>query len=132
MILVDTNILLDIATGDPIWGPRSLERLSTAIFEGQICINSVIYAEFSLAFDSIEACDSELEKFGIRLLEMPRQALFRAGRAFRDYRRRGGARTGVLPDFFIGAHAEVIDAMLLTRDTGRYEMYFPEVRLVRP
>ena len=57
---------------------------------------------------------------------------FLAGKAYREYRRRGGARTSPLPDFFIGAHAAVSALTLLTRDAGRFRTYFPTVRLITP
>lgn len=132
MIIVDTNILADINGNDPEWGQWSLNALTRAGASKSLLINPVIYAEFSVGLPSVQSCDEELARFGFIMADIPREALFLAGRAFRDYRRRGGIRTGVLPDFFIGAHAQVIGAELLTRDAGRYETYFPEVKLVRP
>ncbi|MGD9658795.1 MAG: type II toxin-antitoxin system VapC family toxin [Methylocystis sp.] len=132
MILVDTNILIDIASGDAIWAERSINALADAMLRGPLAINAIIYSEFSLGFSTEAACDAEITRFDLLFLDLPRTAGFRAGRAFRDYRRRGGARSSALPDFFIGAHASVLGAPILTRDLGRYRTYFPEVELVGP
>lgn len=132
MILIDTNILIDIASGERQWFEWSMEQLANARQAGDIGINSVIYAEFSMGFSSHDKSHSEITKFGLTLLEMPIAALFRAGQACIAYRKQGGSRTGVLPDFFIGAHAEVLRVPLLTRDEGRYRSYFPDVRLITP
>lgn len=95
-------------------------------------IDAVIYAEFSVGYDRIEDVDRLLDEVDIGFAEIPRAALFLAGKAFRHYRRHAGARTGVLPDFFIGAHAAVSGMALLTRDAARYRSYFPTVDLVAP
>ena len=92
----------------------------------------MIYAELSIGFRRIEEVDAMLDTTGLRLEPIPRPALFLAGKAFRQYRRAGGAQTGVLPDFFIGAHAAVAKAPLLTRAAGRYRTYFPTVKVVAP
>lgn len=99
---------------------------------GPLAINAIIYSEFSLGFSTEAACDAEIARFDLLFLDLPRAACFRAGRAFRDYRRRGGARSSALPDFFIGAQASVLGVPILTRDLGRYRTYFPEVELVAP
>src|SRR5690348_4129513 len=61
------------------------------------------------------------------ILDIPRAALFLAGKAFAQYRRVGGTKTGVLPDFLIGAHALVEGVSLITRDSARYRTYFPGI-----
>jgi len=132
MILVDTNVLLDLVTNDPVWANWSIERLDAAALEGPVVINDVIYAEVSIRFTTIEAVDTLLEEVGITLARLPRAALFLAGKAFGQYRALGGTRTGVLPDFFIGAHAAVTGMTLLTRDAQRYRTYFPKINLVTP
>ena len=99
---------------------------------GPLAINAIIYSEFSLGFSSEADCDAEIARFNLLFLDLPRAAGFRAGRAFRDYRQRSGARSSALPDFFIGAHASVLGAPILTRDLTRYRTYFPEVELVGP
>lgn len=132
MILVDTNVLIDIASGDPNWAEWSIDELTKASARGPIAINAIIYAEFSLGFRNEIACDAELARFGVTFLDIPKTAAFRAAKAFRTYRAHGGARSAPLPDFFIGAHASVLGVPLLTRDTGRYGAYFSEVELIRP
>lgn len=132
MTLVDTNVLLDLVTDDPDWSEWSLARLEEAALAGPIVINDVVYAETSIRYDRIEDLDAMLDQAMIGIAATPRSALFLAGKAFRRYRAAGGARTGVLPDFFIGAHASVEGWPLLTRDAGRYRGYFPKVRLIAP
>lgn len=132
MILVDTNVLLDLVTDDPDWAEWSLARLEEAAMAGPIFINDVVYAELSIRYDRIEDLDAMLALSGIEMTPTPRPALFLAGKAFRQYRMAGGTRTGVLPDFFIGAHAAVERWPLLTRDTSRYRSYFPTVSLIGP
>jgi predicted nucleic acid-binding protein len=132
VILVDTNVLLDIVTGDSKWAEWSIRQLDAAALKGPLVINDVIYAELSVRFTTIEALETFLDEAGIEISAMPRAALFLAGKAFLRYRAAGGTRTGVLPDFFIGAHAAVMEISLLSRDTGRYSTYFPTVALVGP
>ena len=132
MTLVDTNVLLDILTDDPRWALWSLSRIEAAGIRGPVAVNGVIYAELSAGAELIAEVDETLEDAGIILEEIPRAALFLAGKAFALYRSSGGQRTGVLPDFFIGAHATVIGATLLTRDTRRYRTYFPNLDLLTP
>jgi predicted nucleic acid-binding protein len=132
MILVDTNVLLDLVTDDPNWAAWSQAQLEAAALNHDLAINAVIYAELSIGFRRIEEVDSMLETTGLRLEPIPKPALFLAGKAFRQYRQAGGTKTGVLPDFFIGAHAAVAGAPLLTRDAQRYRTYFPTVGVVGP
>jgi predicted nucleic acid-binding protein len=99
---------------------------------GPLLINPVIYAEFAAGYPLIESAERALTAFGVRLEELPREALFLAGKAYRQYRERKGTRTGVLPDFFIGAHAAVRGIPVLTRDTARIRTYFPTVILISP
>ena len=132
MFLVDTKILLDLATNDSRWADWSQQALETAALAGPLLINPIIYAEFSIGFSRIEALDAVLMSIGIAAVEIPRPALFLAGKAFATYRRRGGTRARVLPDFLIGAHAAVADLRLITRDVGRYRTYYPSLSLVTP
>jgi predicted nucleic acid-binding protein len=130
--LVDTNVLIDLFVPGSEWAEWSAEALSAAAMSGPLVVNDVVFAELSIGFDTLPACEAFLSELRVSLEPMPRNALFRAGRAFRDYRRRGGTREGALPDFFIGAHAEATGRPLLTRDAGRYRSYFPEVTLILP
>jgi len=132
MILVDTNVLLDVVTRDPAWVDWSKHQLEAAALRDQLAINQVVYSELSVGFTAIEQVEEVLGLVGIAIAQMSRPALFMAGRVFQEYRRRGGSRTGVLPDFFIGAQAAVLRAQLITRDAGRYRSYFPTVELIAP
>ncbi len=132
MTLVDSNVLLDVVTDDPAWALWSIAELDAAAMRGPLVINDVIYAELSVRFERIEALDAVLDEARISLDRIPREALFLAGKAFQQYRAAGGLRSGVLPDFFIGAHAAVIEAPLLSRDRRRFASYFPTVRLIAP
>jgi hypothetical protein len=98
----------------------------------RLVINPIIYSELSLTFSTLEALDQVLEGMALRMVEIPKPALFLAGKAFVQYRRSGGVKNNVLGDFFIGAHAAVSGLPLLTRDTRRYANYFPSVGLVAP
>lgn len=132
MTLVDTNVLLDVVTDDPVWADWSIEQLEAAALRGPLLINDVVYAELAVRYERIERLDAFLSEAGIDMASMPRAALFLAGKAFQKYRKAGGSRAGVLPDFFIGAHAAVEKLGLLTRDTARYRTYFPTVTLIAP
>ena len=132
MTLLDSNVLLDVFTKTPIWWEWSLMQLEEAALHGPLLINDVIFAETSVRFDSLDTFDAALAPMGVTIAPMPRKALFLAGKAFARYRAAGGTRTGVLPDFFIGAHAEIEGLPLLTRDADRYRHYFPTVTLIAP
>ena len=132
MTLVDTNVLLDVFTEDPKWLGWSLTRLEQAAFRGSLLINDVIYAETSTRYPRIEDFEAVLVSAGITVAPISRAALFLAGKAYARYRSAGGIRTGVLADFFIGAHAAVEQLPLLTRDALRYRNYFPTVELIAP
>jgi predicted nucleic acid-binding protein len=130
--LVDSNVLLDLVTDDPDWAAWSLARLEEVALAGPVLINDVIYGETSIRYSRIEDLDAMLAEAKIELAPIPRPALFLAGKAFQQYRRAGGIRSGVSPDFFIGAHAAVEGWPLLTRDAGRYRGYFPKLTLIDP
>jgi hypothetical protein len=130
--LVDTNILLDVVTDDPDWADWSIEQLETAALRGPLLINDIVYAELAVRYGRIERLETFLSEAGLDIVAMPRSALFLAGKVFQKYRKAGGSRSGVLPDFFIGAHAAVDRLDLLTRDTARYRTYFPTVTLIAP
>ncbi len=130
--LVDTNVLLDLFTDDPVWAQWSMAQLDVAASKGALAINDAVYAELSVRFTAIETLDAVLDEAGVTLTPIPRTALFLAGKAFQRYRAAGGVRTGVLPDFFIGAHAAVAGLTLLTRDAQRYRSYFPKIEVIAP
>jgi predicted nucleic acid-binding protein len=132
LILVDTNVILDLVENDSVWGNWSQQQLETASLQDSLCINPIIYAELSIAFDKIEDLEVVLKQAEFRVEPIPREALFLAGKTFIKYRKQRGTKVGVLPDFFIGAHAAVAGWPLLTRDTRRYVSYFPTVQLITP
>ena len=132
MLLVDTNILIDLVTEDAQWADWSERQLERFALRARLIVNPVVYAELSIGFRTIEEVDRILDATGVEREEIPRLALFLAGKAFQTYRARGGSKTGVLPDFFIGAHAVAEGISLLTRDTRRYRSYFPTVSLITP
>jgi hypothetical protein len=125
-------VLLDVLGDDPHWGDWSSGAVAAAADEAQLVINPVIYAEVSVRYPRIEDLDDTLRPEVFRRDGLPYQAAFLAGKAYVDYRRRGGARTSPLPDFLIGAHAAVAGYRLLTRDAARYRTYFPKVDLIAP
>ncbi len=132
MPLIDTNVLFDLITNDPIWADWSLRQIDMQALRDRLVINPIVYAELSISFDRAEEVDDFLRGAGIEVEEMPRPALFLAGKAFQTYRARGGTKTGVLSDFFIGAHAATEGLGLLTRDVQRYRSYFPTITLIAP
>lgn len=132
MIIVDTNILVDIVQNDPSWADWSVQQLLAQSQMHELVINPVIYAELSMMYESVDALEAAVARAELRLNELPRSALFLAGKAFLRYRRQGGTKQNVLPDFFIGAHAAVAGCAVLTRDPQRYRAYFPTVHLITP
>lgn len=131
-MLVDTNVLVDVLQNDPQWADWSIAQLQAQSKVHRLSINPIIYAELSLNFSTVEALDAVISRMELDLLDIPKPALFLAGKAFMQYRRGGGLKTNVLADFFIGAHAAVSGLPLLTRDTRRYQSYFPSINLVTP
>jgi predicted nucleic acid-binding protein len=132
MILVDSNVLLDVLQYDSRWAQWSKGQLDTANLEDRLAINAVIYAELSVSFKKIENLEAVLAAASIKVTEIPREALFLAGKVYVDYRRNQGRKTSVMPDFYIGAHATVLECPILTRDATRYRTYFPQVKLICP
>jgi predicted nucleic acid-binding protein len=132
MNLFDTNVLLDIATADPVWLAWSENQFRIAAAQGPIPINPIIYAELAPAFASEADLDKWLDPTVFQRLPLPYSAGWRASQAFLKYRREGGVKTSPLPDFYIGAHAEAENLTLITRDAARYRTYFPNVHIVTP
>jgi predicted nucleic acid-binding protein len=130
--LVDSNVLIDVLSQDPIWAAWSSKALARFASEGPLVINGVIYAEVSQRYSRKELLDHELPEDVFLREHLPWAAAFLAGKAYLGYRRRGGQRRSPLPDFFIGAHAAVSDLRLLTRDSARYRTYFPRLDIVAP
>ena len=132
MILVDSNVILDILTTDPKWYQWSANKLSYLSESHNLIINDIIYTEISIGFDKIEDLDDVISESFFKILPIPKSALFLAGKAFLNYKRKNGSKNLVLPDFFIGAHAAILKIPLLTRDISRYKTYFPTIELISP
>ena len=131
-VLVDSNVILDIATNDENWANWSSNAIAQAADEATLVINPLIYAEISSGYSTIEDLEAAMPTTLFRRDDLPYEAAFLAGKSFLQYRKRGGARTSPLPDFYIGAHAAISDLRLLTRDTTRFRSYFPTVELISP
>jgi predicted nucleic acid-binding protein len=132
VLIVDTNVLVDVLEDDPDWAEWSVRQLRAQAQVHELLINPIIYSELSLTFESVEALDDAVKGMGLSVREVPRAALFLAGKAFVKYRRDGGSKGNVLADFFIGAHAAVMNCAILTRDARHYKNYFPRVALILP
>lgn len=130
--LVDSNVLIDVLDANPVWAERSERAIQTLGAAGPLVINEVIYAEVSVRYADTDELDLDLPVDYFQRERTPWPAVFLAGKAFLQYRRRGGSRLSPLPDFFIGAHAAVMGLRLLTRDPRRYRTYFPTVELISP
>ncbi|PCJ25493.1 MAG: DNA-binding protein [Rickettsiales bacterium] len=131
MIVIDSNIILDIVTQDSRWFDWSSSQLKTLAEDYKLLINDVIYSEISISFEYIEELENILvDNFIIQ--PIPKEALFLAGKAFLKYKKLGGTKTSTLPDFFIGAHASILNVPLLTRDKKRYKNYFPNLEIIAP
>jgi hypothetical protein len=131
-ILVDSNVLLDVFEDDASWADWSESILDYYRSSHILCINPVIYAEVSIGFQKIEEVERVIFGCALVLEDIPREALFLAGKAFLKYRKRKGNKVSPLPDFFIGAHAAVAGYPLITRDTSRISSYFPTVEIISP
>jgi predicted nucleic acid-binding protein len=131
-VMVDSNVLLDLATEDPLWCAWSAAVVESVADRFRLVINAIIYAEVSAGYSQIEDLDARLPESVFKREPIPYEAAFLAGQSFLIYRRRGGTKRSPLPDFFIGAHAAVAGYQLLTRDTARYRTYFPKLPLITP
>ena len=131
-VLVDSNIVLDVFLNDPKWADWSESKLDEYDQFGALYINSIVYSEISIGFERIEDLESAIPKAGFQMLEIPKEALFLAGKAYLKYKKRKGTKRTPLPDFYIGAQAAVFNLDLITRDVSRYQRYFPTVKLITP
>ena len=131
-ILVDSNVILDIFLDDPNWAEWSESKLEKFSSTSNLFINPVVYSEVSIGFERIEDLESALNHGGFQMLEIPKEALFLAGKAFLEYRKKKGVKRSPLPDFYIGAQAAILKMDLITRDESRYRTYFPTVNLICP
>jgi predicted nucleic acid-binding protein len=130
--LVDSNVLIDVWVENPAWADWSMQAIASARLVGDVVINPIIFAEVCVPFASMADAEGAMPSHVFRRDDLPWEAAFVAARAFARYREGGGNRRSPLPDFYIGAHAEVRKLRLLTRDTGRYRHYFPDVEIVSP
>ncbi len=131
-IFIDSCVLLDLFTDDPNWAEWSENVLEKYSQTNTLYINSIVYTEISIGFKKIEEVETAITELEIKVLEMPREALFLTGKVFLQYRKNHGTKTSPLPDFFIGAHTAVSKFDLITRDTSKYKTYFPQVKLIHP
>ena len=131
-VLVDSCVLLDLFTDDPSWAEWSEATLEKYSLTNSLFINSIVYTELSMGFEKVEELESALDMLNLKVLEMPREALFLTGKVYLQYRKNKGTKTSPLPDFFIGAHASVSQLDLITRDLNRYRTYFPNINLIHP
>lgn len=131
-LLVDSNVILDVFTDDPVWGNWSESNLNSYSITHSLYINPIVYTEISIGFARIEELEAIIEGSGFQMRPMPREALFLAGKVFLQYRREKGSKRSPLPDFYIGAHAAVEGMSLLTRDVSRFQTYFPSIEIIHP
>jgi len=131
-LLVDSNVILDVFLDDPDWADWSESALVNCSDYAALYINSIVYTEVSIGFKKIEELESALHKGGFQMLEIPKEALFLAGKVYLKYKAGGGTKRSPLPDFYIGAQAAVLGLDLITRDVTRYRTYFPTVGLICP
>lgn len=129
---VDTSVLLDIFLADPTFGVRSREALRACTREGRLITCVIVWAEIAAAFGAESSAHEALEGLGVEFSSIDATTALAAGRAFKDYRRRGGTRQRVVPDFLIGAHAQAQSDRLLTRDRGFYRSYFQSLTVLDP
>jgi predicted nucleic acid-binding protein len=130
--LIDTNVLVDIFANDPDWDAWSEAKVDAARHSGNLVINPLIYAEICGGYPTQRQADQALSTMVFRREHLPWDAAFNASRAYLAYRQSGGTKRSPLPDFYIGAHAEVKGYTLLTRDPSRYRQHFPTLRIVAP
>ncbi|MEZ5292368.1 MAG: type II toxin-antitoxin system VapC family toxin [Vicinamibacterales bacterium] len=130
--LVDSNVLIDLFDEQSEWREWSDAMLTRCLSRGPLVINPIVFAEVSAGFSSLEDVEAALPESYVRREPLPWPAAFLAGRAFVQYKRRGGTMSAPLPDFYIGAHAAVAGHTLLTRDARRYRFYFPRLRVIAP
>ncbi len=131
-VLIDSCVLLDLFTDDPNWADWSENILEQYAQTNTLYVNSMVYTEISMGFQKIEELEEAIAELGIKVLEIPREALFLSGKVFLKYRKNKGTKVSPLPDFFIGAHAAVSKLDLISRDISKYKTYFPQVRLIYP
>ena len=131
-VFVDSCVLLDLFTDDPDWADWSENMLELYSQTNTLYINSIVYTEVSIGFNNIEEVEKAISDLGIKVLEIPREALFLTGKVFLKYRKNKGTKISPLADFFIGAHVAISKFDLITRDSKKYNTYFPQIKLIHP
>ncbi len=129
---VDTNVLVDVLTADPRYGERSRRALQRCLADGALVMCEVVWAETAAGFAQVERFPWAVQQLGMTLQPISERAATAAGSAWREYRRAGGARDRILPDFLIGAHARAHADRLLTRDRGFYRTFFGSLPIIDP
>ena len=133
MILIDSNVIIDVINDEAEWKDWSMGRIAFLGARGRVAVNEIVVAEVAPAMGSLEVFYTEIGKLGIGVESLSDRAAFTAGEAFLGYRMtRRIAGKAILADFFIGGHAEVLGATILTRDPRFYRSYFPKVQLITP
>lgn len=130
-VAVDTSVLLAIFKGEPS-GEKWLDILQSAAASGAVVVSSVVYAEVRSFFPSDAACRSALDALDVSHSPLSEESATLAGRIFRVYRKEGGPRTTILPDFLVAAHAATQATVLATEDRGYLRAYFPRMRILSP
>lgn len=129
-MIVDSNVLVDLIDG--LLPEDVANQLIGLAARDELTVNEIIFAEISGRYETAEAVHDVLAALSIRIVGLSLDDCFRAGKAFREYRRRSGAREAILADFLIGAQAAQNGWSLLTRDRKGFASYFPEVELIDP
>lgn len=132
MVMIDSCVLLDIVTDDPIWYSWSSDTLEKWGEGHELAINPIIYSEVSVSFEYIEEVERVIPASVFKRMHLPWEAAFLAGKVFLRYRKQEGKKRSPLPDFYIGAHSTVLGIPLITRDTRRFQSYFPKLQLIAP
>ena len=129
---VDTNVLIDVLEPDPLFGPVSATALRQAIGQGGLIACEIVWAEVSTRFPDPTAVEEALSKLSVGFSAIEAKQALGAGKLMAEYRRRGGARGGVVADFLVGAHAVGQADRLLTRDRGFFRSYFVNLDVIDP
>ena len=129
VVYVDSCVIIDVLDASAPhydWSVSELER------HPALSISPIAFSELCAPLPSIEVALSLLNDLGLSLRFPCHRALFLASKKHLEYRRRGGKKSGVLSDFFIGAQATVEKGSLITRDKGRFVTYFPTLDVICP
>jgi predicted nucleic acid-binding protein len=125
VVLVDSNILLDLMIDNAQWFPWSAATVRRAADRSRLVINAITYGKVSIRYSRIEGLEAALPREMFDRESVPYEAAILAGKAFLAYRRRGATKRPPLPDSIIGAHTAVAGYRLMTRDANRYRGNFP-------